>query len=77
MMAREAWSATGAVRAAALFIAVLLPVSQLVFVFGGHRMADGYELSEIREFLISCLIAGYGWWLFASEAKAGAKARQG
>lgn len=58
----------GAWRMAALAMAILLPVSQLVFVFGGHRMADGYELSEIREFLIAVLIATYGWWLVRGEA---------
>lgn len=44
-------------------MAVLLPVSQLLLVFGGHRMAEGYELSEIREFLIACVILIYGLWL--------------
>lgn len=58
-------------RVAGLAMAILLPLSQLVFVFGGHRMADGYELSEIREFLIACLIGTYGLWLFRRAAKAG------
>lgn len=56
-----------ALRVAGLMMAILLPVSQLVFVFGGHRMVDGYELSEIRELLIPGIIAAYGWWLFSSR----------
>lgn len=60
-----------ALRAAGLIMAMLLPVSHLVFVFGGHRMLDGYELSEIRELLIPVIIAAYGWWLFSSRAEAG------
>ncbi len=40
-------------------MAILLPASQLVFFLDWHRIADGYELSKIREFL-SLLIAVCG-----------------
>ncbi|WP_336057551.1 hypothetical protein [Nitratireductor sp. CH_MIT9313-5] len=46
-------------RMAALIQAALLMLSQLVFLTLGHNMEDGYELSEVREFFISVLIAGY------------------
>ncbi|GLS29605.1 hypothetical protein SAMN04488498_111128 [Mesorhizobium albiziae] len=72
-LAADLWR--GPFRAAGLAVAVLLPVSQLVFVFGGHRMVDGYELSEIREFLIAVLIAAYAWWLVRNEAAGGRKSR--
>lgn len=62
-LAIQLWQAPAAYRMAGIVVAVLLPASQLLFVFGGHRMADGYELSEIREFLIACVILVYGLWL--------------
>lgn len=70
-LAVELRGAPASFRVAGLAMAILLPLSQLVFVFGGHRMADGYELSEIREFLIACLIGVYGLWLFRGAATAG------
>ena len=68
LLAAELRHERPAVRAAGWTMAILLPVSQLVFVFGGHRMVDGYELSEIRELLIPGIIAAYGWWLFSSRS---------
>lgn len=59
---------------AGIAVAVLLPASQLLFVFGGHRMADGYDLSEIREFLIACVILVYGLWLLRRQPEAGSVA---
>ncbi|GAA4114164.1 hypothetical protein ACFFTN_19885 [Aminobacter aganoensis] len=70
-LALDLWGTPAPFRVAGLAMAILLPLSQLVFVFGGHRMADGYELSEIREFLIACLIGAYGLWLFRRAATAG------
>lgn len=37
----------------------LLVASQIVFLVFGVSMTDGHELSEIREFLIACLVAAY------------------
>lgn len=70
-LALDLWGTPAPFRVAGLAMAILLPLSQLVFVFGGHRMADGYELSEICEFLIACLIGAYGLWLFRRAATAG------
>ncbi|PWK69729.1 hypothetical protein C8K44_10828 [Aminobacter sp. AP02] len=75
LLAAELRHERPAPRVAGLMMAILLPVSQLVFVFGGHRMLDGYELSEIRELLIPGIIAAYGWWLFTSRGDAGWLAR--
>ncbi|CAN7363331.1 hypothetical protein LJR007_003625 [Aminobacter sp. LjRoot7] len=69
-LAMELWQAPLTYRAAGIVVAVVLPASQLLFVFGGHRMADGYELSEIREFLIACVILVYGLWLLRRQAEA-------
>lgn len=40
-------------------VAVML-AAQAIFLIGGHRMIDGYELSEIRELGIAGMIAAYG-----------------
>ncbi|WP_395446808.1 hypothetical protein ACHMW7_17130 [Aminobacter sp. UC22_36] len=69
-LAAELRQAPAAYRASGLAVAVLLPASQLLFIFGGHRMADGYELSEIREFLIACVILLYGCWLLRRQTEA-------
>jgi len=70
-LAMELRQARVAYQLAGIGVAVLLPASQLLFVFGGHRMADGYELSEIREFLIACVILVYGLWLMRRPTEAG------
>lgn len=54
-------------RVAAGGMALLLVGSQVVFLSFGHRMVDGYELSEVREFLISCSIAVYAWLAIRRE----------
>ena len=39
-----------------------------------YDMAVGYELSEIREFLIACVFLAYGLWLLRRQAEAGSVA---
>jgi hypothetical protein len=50
---------TSTTRYVAAGAALTLLVSQMVFLSNGSRMVDGYELSEIREFLISLLMLSY------------------
>lgn len=45
-------------RLTGMIVASLL-AAQAVFLTEGHRMVDGYELSEIRELLIAMMIAAY------------------
>lgn len=48
----------------AIVTSVILLVTQLVFIGFGSAMVDGYELSEIREFMISVLIASYALLMY-------------
>jgi hypothetical protein len=62
-------SADGRLRIAIMVAAMLL--SQYVFLFFGHTMLDGHELTEIREFAISMALLAYGyviWVRFRSSA---------
>lgn len=58
-----------ALRSAGLLQMAMLAVSQIVFVMLGHRMEDGYELSEVREFFIAALIAAYALVTWKRAAK--------
>lgn len=55
-------SEPGARRAIVMMVLALL-LSQLVFLLLGHRLRDGYELTEIREVAIPLALAAYCWIL--------------
>lgn len=52
-------------RVGAAAMAMLLLSSQVIFLVHGPNLVDGYELSEVREFVISALVLVYASWLFA------------
>ncbi len=54
-----------AYRIGAAAMAVMLLSAQIIFLYHGPAMADGYALSEIREFVMSVLVLVYASWLFA------------
>lgn len=56
-------SADGRTRIAIMVAAMVL--SQYVFLFFGHNMLDGHELTEIREFAISMTFLAYGYVIAA------------
>ena len=63
-------------RLGAATMALALFVSQFVFLVHGPNMVDGYELSEVREFVISVLILIYATWLYARMAYRPAKPKR-
>ncbi|MEM6462407.1 MAG: hypothetical protein AAF724_10870 [Pseudomonadota bacterium] len=47
----------------AIFASML--ISQIFFVFEGHRLVGGHEYSEMRELVISVMIFAYAAWLYS------------